>query len=71
MQESADPCTRLSCNSHFQEETAVEPVDALSPLTIRGRSRSRTAPKRAPAIRIGHCGLECPFARPAGRDIVE
>ncbi len=36
MQESADPCTKLSCNSHFQEETAIEAVDALSPLTIRG-----------------------------------
>jgi 2,4-dienoyl-CoA reductase-like NADH-dependent reductase (Old Yellow Enzyme family) len=36
MQESGDACTRLSCNSHFQEETAVEPVDALSTLTIRG-----------------------------------
>jgi 2,4-dienoyl-CoA reductase-like NADH-dependent reductase (Old Yellow Enzyme family) len=36
MQDSTDPCTKLSCNSHFQEETAIEPVDALTPLTIRG-----------------------------------
>lgn len=36
MQDSTDACTRLSCNSNFQEETAIEPVDALSSLTIRG-----------------------------------
>jgi 2,4-dienoyl-CoA reductase-like NADH-dependent reductase (Old Yellow Enzyme family) len=36
MSQSADHCTKLSCNSNFQEELACEPVDLLTPLSIRG-----------------------------------
>lgn len=39
-----DVCTKLSCNSHFQEETACEPVDLLSPLVLRSLTlRNRIA----------------------------
>ena len=37
-----DQCTKLSCNSNFQEEVACPAVDLLSPLTIR----SVTLPNR-------------------------
>jgi 2,4-dienoyl-CoA reductase-like NADH-dependent reductase (Old Yellow Enzyme family) len=30
-----DRCTKLSCNSNFQEEIACEPVDLLTPLELR------------------------------------
>lgn len=35
MSQVEDHCTKLSCNSHFQDEVACPPVDLLSPLTIR------------------------------------
>lgn len=39
-----DHCTKISCNSNFQEEMACEPVDLLTPLEIRGaRLRNRIA----------------------------
>lgn len=35
MAAATDKCIRLSCNSHFQEETACEPVDLLAPFALR------------------------------------
>lgn len=44
MAATTDVCTKLSCNSHFQEETACEPVDLLTPLTLRSLTlRNRIA----------------------------
>ena len=36
MQDSAELITKRSSNGHFQADTSNEPVNALSPLTIRG-----------------------------------
>ncbi len=35
MAATTSECTKLSCNSNFQEETACQPVDLLTPLTLR------------------------------------
>ncbi len=35
MAATMEACTKLSCNSNFQEETACQPVDLLTPLVLR------------------------------------
>lgn len=44
MAATMDACTKLSCNNNFQEETACESVDLLTPLAIRSLTlRNRIA----------------------------